>query len=194
MMNLKPGMEVLNLKHKTKETIVGTCKIKTEKGWKEGVVYMGVDRYTGRLEMFSRERMDFEKDFIVAMERSDAPLKIPVDALLKFSAQENKDLKGVIKNLNNEIRKLEAYIDSDQYKLDKAQKQAMRKEENYKILLDCDKELRRKNKELSTKYSDALCRLRVADLRIKEFQERLEETLAAIHKSQMDCLQNVCQD
>lgn len=54
------------VKHKTKgmiETITGTCKVKVNGIWQEGVIYEGNDIHTGELMTFVRTREDFEKDF-----------------------------------------------------------------------------------------------------------------------------------
>lgn len=54
------------VKHKTKgmiETIIGTCKVKVNGIWQEGVIYEGNDIHTGEQMTFVRTREDFEKDF-----------------------------------------------------------------------------------------------------------------------------------
>lgn len=54
------------VKHKTKgmiETITGTCKVKINGKWEEGVIYEGNDVHTGEPMVFVRTKEDFEKDF-----------------------------------------------------------------------------------------------------------------------------------
>lgn len=46
------------------ETIVDKCKIKINGEWVDGVIYKGIDRYTGNPMTFVRELNDFNENFI----------------------------------------------------------------------------------------------------------------------------------
>lgn len=63
MMVYETGVKV---RHKTRgvvETIVGLCKVKVFGTWVTGVMYEGIDRYTGEMMTFVRSKSDFENDF-----------------------------------------------------------------------------------------------------------------------------------
>jgi hypothetical protein len=57
------GVKVRHKTHGVIETIVGLCKVKVMGVWVTGVMYEGVDRYTGEMMTFVRGRLDFENDF-----------------------------------------------------------------------------------------------------------------------------------
>jgi hypothetical protein len=62
---MKTGTKV---RHKTKgmvETVVGSCKVKVNGVWVDGIVYEGNDVNTGEPMTFVRTKEDFENDFVV---------------------------------------------------------------------------------------------------------------------------------
>ena len=61
---MKNGTKV---RHKTKgmvETVVGSCKVKVNGVWVDGIVYEGNDVNTGEPMTFVRTKEDFENDFV----------------------------------------------------------------------------------------------------------------------------------
>lgn len=62
-MELIKGTKVKHVKTGVIETIVGTCKIKYNGIWVDGVIYEGNDRYTNEPMTFVRTVEEFEKEF-----------------------------------------------------------------------------------------------------------------------------------
>ena len=68
---MKNGTKV---RHKTKgmvETVVGSCKVKVNGVWVDGIVYEGNDVNTGEPMTFVRTKEDFENDFEVIPDQDD---------------------------------------------------------------------------------------------------------------------------
>ena len=68
---MKKGTKV---RHKTKgmvETVVGSCKVKVNGVWVDGIVYEGNDVNTGEPMTFVRTKEDFENDFEVIPDQDD---------------------------------------------------------------------------------------------------------------------------
>ena len=90
---MKTGTKV---RHKTKgmvETVVGSCKVKVNGVWVDGIVYEGNDVNTGEPMTFVRTKEDFENDF--EKPQNDYSLrKLQHDVDLLFSK-----LKKIISNV-----------------------------------------------------------------------------------------------
>lgn len=64
-MELIKGTKVKHIRTGAVETIVGTCKIKYNGTWVDGVIYEGNDRYTGVPMIFVRTIEEFENEFVI---------------------------------------------------------------------------------------------------------------------------------
>ena len=62
-MEIVTGEKVKHIKTGVIETIVGTCKVKVNGTWTEGVIYKGNDRYTNTEMLFVRTLDEFNKEF-----------------------------------------------------------------------------------------------------------------------------------
>lgn len=62
--NLTLGTLVSNIKHGNTETILGSCLMKLENGnWVQGVIYVGVNRFTGENTIFVKQVEQFINEF-----------------------------------------------------------------------------------------------------------------------------------
>ena len=64
-MNISRGTKVKHIRTGAVETVVGTCKIKYNGTWVDGVIYEGNDRYTGIPMTFVRTIEEFENEFVI---------------------------------------------------------------------------------------------------------------------------------
>ena len=64
-MNISKGTKVKHIRTGAVETVVGTCKIKYNGTWVDGVIYEGNDRYTGVPMIFVRTIEEFENEFVI---------------------------------------------------------------------------------------------------------------------------------
>ena len=81
---MKTGTKV---RHKTKgmvETVVGSCKVKVNGVWVDGIVYEGNDVNTGEPMTFVRTKEDFENDFEVIPDQDDDLARNALNKRLEF--------------------------------------------------------------------------------------------------------------
>lgn len=81
---MKKGTKV---RHKTKgmvETVVGSCKVKVNGVWVDGIVYEGNDVNTGEPMTFVRTKEDFENDFEVIPDQDDDLARNALNKRLEF--------------------------------------------------------------------------------------------------------------
>ena len=64
-MNISKGTKVKHIRTGAIETVVGTCKIKYNGTWVDGVIYEGNDRYTGVPMTFVRTFEEFDNEFVI---------------------------------------------------------------------------------------------------------------------------------
>ena len=94
---MKTGTKV---RHKTKgmvETVVGSCKVKVNGVWVDGIVYEGNDVNTGEPMTFVRTKEDFENDFEVIPDQDDDLARNALNKRLEFDFRAEQ-MRTVIRN------------------------------------------------------------------------------------------------
>ena len=66
------------------ETVVGSCKVKVNGVWVDGIVYEGNDVNTGEPMTFVRTKEDFENDFEVIPDQDDDLARNALNKRLEF--------------------------------------------------------------------------------------------------------------
>lgn len=65
-MEYTKGTKVIHKRTLANETIVGCCKMKCNGEWIDGVIYEGIDRFSGKPMTFVKPKKDFDQEFILA--------------------------------------------------------------------------------------------------------------------------------